>query len=318
MSATLSWYEALATADEHESRQAISKCVHRDDRPDLSVGQLVDSLLRWSIDTTPVPMDLALSVLTAALDRPGIEFCDQLERQTISKLVDRVLGWSVSLPNGTSNDHRSDYRVLSRAVAAGIYSPVVKALSLTGAAHATCVALHSCLYVQAAQALSVLCGHIANTRHERTPRLLIRFVDQSYTHLTALAAGCAAGTGIHGLSDDVLHYLINLHATQVLSGERTTDESAADEADHDSIAVAGNDAAASTLTAVTWTTYTTGTGTGTGTGVATRSPFTAVPMKSVGDEVEFGPFIPLYAAVTLNALSVYSAQLQEHGAFPRR
>jgi hypothetical protein len=135
--------------------------------------------------------------------------------------------------------------------------------------------------------------------------------------VAALAAGCAAGTGVHGLSDDLLHYFINLHAAQVLSGEEVPEEAdAEDEADHDSIAVVRHDeAAGSTLTAVTWTTYTTGTGTGTGTGVATRSPFTAVQLRSADDEVAIAPFIPRYAADTLNALARYAAQLQERGAF---
>lgn len=140
--------------------------------------------------------------------------------------------------------------------------------------------------------------------------------------VAALIAGCAAGTGVHGLSDDLLHYFINLHAAQVLSGERLDEtavgeETASDEADHDSVAVVGRDPAAGTLTAVTWTTYTTGTGTGTGTGVATRSPFTAVAIQAAdGDEV-MSPFVPLYAAVTLNALARYAAELQERGAFRR-
>jgi hypothetical protein len=195
LSATLAWYKALATADEDESRRAISRCVDRDDRPGLSVGQLVDTLLRWSTDTTPVPTGLGLSVLTAALDRPGLEFCEQLERQTVSTLVDRVFGWSVSLPNnGTSPGRRLDYRVLSRAVAAGIYGPALEAVSLTDTAHAACVALHSCLYVEAARTLSVMCGRVTHTGQERTSALLVRFVDQSCTHLAALAAAHSSST----------------------------------------------------------------------------------------------------------------------------
>lgn len=66
---------------------------------------------------------------------------------------------------------------------------------------------------------------------------------------------------------------------------------------------------------MTWTTYTTGTGTGTGTGVATRSPITRVSMRKADGNVVAGPFIPLYAAVTLNALASYAAELHERGDF---
>ncbi|MFK4038903.1 hypothetical protein ACI2LC_24150 [Nonomuraea wenchangensis] len=150
-----------------------------------------------------------------------------------------------------------------------------------------------------------------------TQVFLADFLDAVVEHrgravVAALAAGCAAGTGVRGLSEDLLHYLVNLHAAQFLKHEEVADETNAEEAEHDSIAVE-RDEVAGTLTAVTWTTYTTGTGTGTGTGVATRSPFTALRMRE-REETVIGPFIPLYAAVTLNELARYAAQLQDNGA----
>ncbi len=158
-----------------------------------------------------------------------------------------------------------------------------------------------------------------------TEQFLSDFCDATVGHdgrsvVAALAAGCAAGTGIHGLSEHLLHYFINLHTAQMLRQD-TDDEGPAaeaeaeDEAHHDRIEVIGEEAS-STLTAVTWTTYTTGTGTGTGTGVATRSPFTALRIREQEDAEErvMGPFVPLYAAVTLNALALYAAQLEARGA----
>lgn len=44
------------------------------------------------------------------------------------------------------------------------------------------------------------------------------------TVVSALMAACVAGTGVHGLSGDLLHYLINLHAAQVLSGDDMLDQ----------------------------------------------------------------------------------------------
>lgn len=148
---------------------------------------------------------------------------------------------------------------------------------------------------------------------------------RGYAVVAALLAGCAADSGIRGLTDDLLHYFMNLHTAQVLSGEEVAvgedGEAVGDgagEADHDRIAVVREDEARGTLTAVTWTTYTTGTGTGTGTGVATRSPITAVQMRAENRELRVGPFMPRYVADTLNALARYAAQLADRGALDYR
>jgi hypothetical protein len=68
-----------------------------------------------------------------------------------------------------------------------MYGPVADRLTRASAARGACVALHSCRYVEAAQALSILCAHNAGERHPAVPEALIRFVDQSRAHLKAIA-----------------------------------------------------------------------------------------------------------------------------------
>ena len=192
----VAWCDALSKTDQHESRRAITEYVERDPRPDLSLGQFVDALLRWSFDPQPVSFELAALVITAALDHPGLRQSPPVERQTVSRLSQHVLGWTITLPNkGASDSLRPDDRVLSRAIAAGVYPlPIAANEHLIDSARAACVALHSCFYVEAAQALTVLCGHM---QHAAPPVLfdsLLGFIEQGYAHLTALAAAHHSAT----------------------------------------------------------------------------------------------------------------------------
>ena len=193
-SALRSWHDALLVTCEEDSRRGIGEYVLREDRPNLSVGQLVDALLRWTTELKPVPTDLAISVLAAAFNRSTVDICNQLEGQLICELTQRVLGWSLSLPaDVTFTGHPTECRVLSRMAAAGLYRRVVCRRPLADVAHEACVALQSCRYVEGAQALSVLCAALAEERDRPESATLVRFIDQGYAHLRALAeAHCSA------------------------------------------------------------------------------------------------------------------------------
>ncbi|WP_404948971.1 hypothetical protein HFP70_32020 [Streptomyces sp. ARC14] len=115
----------------------------------------------------------------------------------------------------------------------------------------------------------------------------------------ALLEGCTSETRIHGLTDDLLHYFINLHVSHTLcgdgggSGGGEGDGEAA--ADQESV---GMQARGSTpfVTGITWTTY--------------------VHVQQADDQQAISAgFVPPYTAVTLNALARYAVELQARGAF---
>lgn len=186
MTPEVAWCIALGQQDQRDSRLAIADYIRRDHCTELSVGQLIDALLLWYFDANPVSLEVAVPVVVAALDRPTLGSYHRLEQQTVFHLSERVLGWAITLPEGESG--MADYRVLSRATVAGLYPPATSTNeALVSAARAACVMLHSCFYVQAAQALTVLCGQIHLSGEQSAMNLLVQFVDQSYAHLTALA-----------------------------------------------------------------------------------------------------------------------------------
>lgn len=187
MKTASAWCAALAAADEEHSQRAIANYLRRADRPQLSIGQIVDLLLRWHAAVGPPPQDLAVEAFTAAFDHPDLSLDIQVEWETLSTLSRCVLGWSVSMPNADDGKGQvPGYRALSRAAAAGLRSSVAAAVPLPVAAHAACVALHSCQYLLAAQALSVVGAHIADTERGCVSPSFVRFLGQGRAHLSAL------------------------------------------------------------------------------------------------------------------------------------
>ena len=111
--------------------------------------------------------------------------------------------------------------------------------------------------------------------------------------VAALLEGCVAETGIHGLTEELLHYFINLHVAQTICRDRDGDgEPGADQQD------VGMQARGTTpfVTSITWTTY-------------------VRVQHADGDQAISAQFVPPYAAVTLNGLARYAVELQARDAF---
>jgi hypothetical protein len=113
--------------------------------------------------------------------------------------------------------------------------------------------------------------------------------------VAVLLEGCVAETGIHGLTDELLHYFVNLHVSHTLCGDGDSTGEGTLEADQENV---GMRARGTTpfVTNITWETYT--------------------HIQRVDDEQAFSAhFVPPYAAVTLNGLARYAVELQAHDAF---
>lgn len=187
MTTPLLWSTALTTCDEERSRRAMSDYLLRRDRPELTAGQLIDVLLRWKFDTAPAPVELALLALAAVFDRTKVECDSLLEHLTLASLISDVLGWKLCAGEAlTYNEARPSYRALSRAAVIGLDHSVMDAVPLIAAAHTVCTALHSCRFAEAAQALAVVCVHLANSA-DQPGSVIARFADQGQSHLNALA-----------------------------------------------------------------------------------------------------------------------------------
>lgn len=109
--------------------------------------------------------------------------------------------------------------------------------------------------------------------------------------VAALLEGCVAETGIAGLTDELLHYFVNLHVAQTICEGRD----GGTEADREDV---GIEARGTTpfVTNITWTTY--------------------IKAQQEDEDLAFSPhFVPPYAAVTLNGLARYAVELQARDAF---
>ncbi|MFC8095450.1 hypothetical protein [Streptomyces sp. NPDC057301] len=136
-----------------------------------------------------------------------------------------------------------------------------------------------------------------HTDHVPTGRqFLADFCEATVKHggqdvVAALLEGCVAETAIYGLTDELLHYFVNLHVAQTLCGGGNG-KPGADQAD------GGMQARGTTpfVTSITWTTY-------------------VRIQQEDGDQAISVHFVPPYAAVTLNGLARYAVELQANDAF---
>ncbi|MGW2838872.1 hypothetical protein ACWCWD_13855 [Streptomyces sp. NPDC001493] len=127
-------------------------------------------------------------------------------------------------------------------------------------------------------------------------QFLTAFCEATVAHdgqdvVAALLEGCAAETGLAGLTDDLLYYFVNLHVAQTICEERDGDTGAGQEE-------VGIQARGTTpfVTNITWTTY-----------IKART--------ADGEQAFSSHFVPPYAAVTLNGLARYAVELRAHDAF---
>ncbi|WP_405918219.1 hypothetical protein [Streptomyces sp. NBC_00728] len=112
--------------------------------------------------------------------------------------------------------------------------------------------------------------------------------------VATLLEGSVAETGIYGLTDDLLHYFVNLHVSQTICAERDG------KGDGEAVAAqedVGIQARGTTpfVTSITWTTY--------------------VHVQGEGDQAFSAQFVPPYATVTLNGLARYAVELKARDAF---
>ena len=179
----MEWAGAVAPIDIELSRRTVVGYLRDAEGGRLPPRRLLDILLYWKLDNTPVSTDLALSVATATFRHSDLEVISPLDGQAIAQLTNEVLGWTVSLPICEAGGGDGvDYWSLSRAAAAGQHRRVADAVSLKSAARSACLAMHSCQYLQAARALGVL------GTHSPTAPLMQRFIYQCFSHLSALSA----------------------------------------------------------------------------------------------------------------------------------
>ncbi|GGS69881.1 hypothetical protein GCM10010206_35220 [Streptomyces cinerochromogenes] len=133
-------------------------------------------------------------------------------------------------------------------------------------------------------------------------QFLADFCEATVSHggrdvVAVLLEGCVAETGIYVLTDELLHYFVNLHIAQTQLCEdgdgRANGEPAVDQ-EH-----LGMQARAGTtpfVTNITWETY--------------------IRIQQPDDDQAFSAhFVPPYVAVTLNGLARYAVELQAHDAF---
>ncbi|MEU8758815.1 hypothetical protein [Streptomyces sp. NPDC048659] len=139
--------------------------------------------------------------------------------------------------------------------------------------------------------------------HEHTDRVptgaafLTDFCAATVSHggedvVAALLEGCAAETGIHGLTEDLLHYFVNLHAAHTLCG----DERARPDGEAAREGTAIEPRGITPLTSITWTTW-----------IRTTQ---VEEVHAIGTD-----FAPPYVTVTLDGLARYAVELRARGAF---
>jgi hypothetical protein len=131
-------------------------------------------------------------------------------------------------------------------------------------------------------------------------QFLADFCEATVSHggrdvVAALLEGCVAETGIYGLTDDLLHYFVNLHVAQTLCRDGDARGDGETGSDQENVVM---QARSNTpfVTSMTWTTWTR-------------------VLPTDGDQAISADFVPSYAAVTLNALARYAVELQAHDAF---
>ncbi|MFE9839154.1 hypothetical protein ACFYP4_29065 [Streptomyces sp. NPDC005551] len=131
-------------------------------------------------------------------------------------------------------------------------------------------------------------------------QFLADFCEATVSHggqdvVAALLEGCVAETGIRGLTDELLHYFVNLHVAHTLCGNGDGSGSGDPGADQENV---GMQARGTTpfVTSITWTTF-------------------VHVQQADGDQAISAHFVPPYAAVTLNGLARYAVELRARDAF---
>ncbi|MFD6553276.1 hypothetical protein [Streptomyces sp. NPDC058398] len=114
--------------------------------------------------------------------------------------------------------------------------------------------------------------------------------------VATLLEGCTAESGIYGLTDDLLHYFVNLHVAQTICDDRAAEQGGEPVADQEDVGIQARAGTTPFVTSITWTTY--------------------VHVQQEADEQAFSAhFVPPYAAVTLNGLARYAVELQARDVF---
>ncbi|MFF8835690.1 hypothetical protein [Streptomyces sp. NPDC015130] len=111
--------------------------------------------------------------------------------------------------------------------------------------------------------------------------------------VAALLEASAAETGIHGLTEDLLHYFVNLHAAHTLCGPGSGQPAGAPGESREGVGIEPR--GITPLTSITWTTW-----------IRTTQVEEA---HAIGTD-----FAPPYATVTLDALARYAVELRARGA----
>ncbi|MFE4695628.1 hypothetical protein ACFRIC_00910 [Streptomyces sp. NPDC056738] len=113
--------------------------------------------------------------------------------------------------------------------------------------------------------------------------------------VATLLHGCSAEAGIYGLTEDLLHYFVNLHVAQTIAEERDGRQDEEPAADQENVGIQAR-GTTPFVTNITWTTY--------------------VHVQQEDSAQAFSArFVPSYAAVTLNGLARYAVELQARDVF---
>ncbi|MDV5142808.1 hypothetical protein R1T08_00310 [Streptomyces sp. SBC-4] len=111
--------------------------------------------------------------------------------------------------------------------------------------------------------------------------------------VAALLEGCVTGTGIHGLTEDLLHYFVNLHAAHTLCGDENGRHGGAQAESPEGVGIEPR--GITPLTSITWTTW--------------------IRTTQAEEAHAFGSdFAPPYTTVTLDGLARYAVELRARGA----
>ncbi|OKI40123.1 hypothetical protein A6A29_40175 [Streptomyces sp. TSRI0281] len=130
-------------------------------------------------------------------------------------------------------------------------------------------------------------------------QFLADFCEATVSHggrdvVSTLLEGCVAETGIYGLTDELLHYFINLPVAQTLCGDRAGKQDAEPGEGQENVGLMAR-GKTPFVTDMTWKTW--------------------YKIQSADDEQAFSArFAPPYVAVTLNGLARYAVELQAHDA----
>ncbi|MFD9335792.1 hypothetical protein ACFWBF_15485 [Streptomyces sp. NPDC060028] len=132
-------------------------------------------------------------------------------------------------------------------------------------------------------------------------QFLTDFCEATVSHggrdvVAVLLEGYVAETGIYGLTDELLHYFVNLHIAQTLCSDGDGKADGELGADQENVGMQARANTTPFVTNITWETY-------------TRI------QQAEDDQAISANFVPPYAAVTLNGLARYAVELQAHNAF---